>query len=447
MEEKAHIKTKNIIYAILTVMVIIIGSMIISKYNYNDFEKGVREKEITTFSRDDQVKYSNKKSYKVENKDFNDAIFSKKIEVKPNTPYKVTCMVKTENVQNENNIYTGGAQIAIKDTTECSESITGTTDWTELTFMFNSKNRETVEIGFRLGGFEENSKGTAWFSDFKLEEGNLDVDNQWNMVCFLIENIEVSTEINGKQTDVKLSMTDNDIADIESNVRRFPTAIKELSNGQMTAECEIIRINEPLKTISYDVENEYYIDPKDVKSLIEKYIDRKEYDYIFVAARLGNTNKGNILVHDWIGLGGMDYYGIGFSNIRLPDSENSYLYKYSSNNTFPEEVFVHEFLHTLERNEKEYENANVANLHDYEQYGYKTEKIIGLKNWYETYMQNTIVNASGANAGLTQNAYSSKPIHESNFKYSYELNDLKEPQNFIEEINSIVKRVKKLFVH
>ena len=43
--------------------------------------------------------------------------------------------------------------------------------------------------------------------------------------------------------------------------------------------------------------------------------------------------------------GSMDYYGIGYSNIRLPNDSNSYIYKYNSRiNQFPEEVFLHEFL-------------------------------------------------------------------------------------------------------
>ena len=64
---------------------------------------------------------------------------------------------------------------------------------------------------------------------------------------------------------------------------------------------------------------------------------------------------------------------------------------------------------------------------------------------FEAYMQNTIKNSDGTSAGLTTNIYTSKPIHESNFKYSYEVNNLKEPQNLIEEINSIINRMKNLF--
>ena len=47
----------------------------------------------------------------------------------------------------------------------------------------------------------------------------------------------------------------------------------------------------------------------------------------------------------------MDLYGIGFSNVRMSNLKNDYTHQYNYRaNTFPEEVFLHEFLHTLERN-------------------------------------------------------------------------------------------------
>ena len=138
----------------------------------------------------------------------------------------------------------------------------------------------------------------------------------------------------------------------------------------------------------------------------------------------------------------MRYNQIGFSNIRLPDDRNSKIYKYSSYNEFPEEVFLHEFLHTLERNEIENGN-NIIALHDYEKYGYTEDGTDGLKEWYEDYMQNSI--NGGENKGLTEFAYKSKPIHEDNFKYSVELDYFNEPENVIEEINSIIKRIVRLF--
>ena len=103
--------------------------------------------------------------------------------------------------------------------------------------------------------------------------------------------------------------------------------------------------------------------------------------------------------------GAMEYNQIGYSNIRLPSDRDSRLYEYSSYNTFPQEVLLHEFLHTLERNEQDKGN-NIANLHDNEIYGYEEQKVNGLENWYRAHMQNNIKN--NPNKGLTDFAYSSK---------------------------------------
>ena len=140
--------------------------------------------------------------------------------------------------------------------------------------------------------------------------------------------------------------------------------------------------------------------------------------------------------------GSMEYKQIGFSNIRLPDNRNSGIYEYSIFNKFPQEVSLHEFLHTLERNEQENGNQ-IAKLHDNEKYGYTESATEGLKEWYEDYMQNTIENAP--NMGLTDFAYASKPIHESNFECGIELDYLDEPDNIIEEIRSIIDRIGKVF--
>ncbi len=141
----------------------------------------------------------------------------------------------------------------------------------------------------------------------------------------------------------------------------------------------------------------------------------------------------------------MDYYGIGFSNIRLPNDSKSYIYKYNSNvNTFPEEVFLHEFLHSLERNAKEY-GYERPELHDYEKYGYKNERLIGQKTWYTDYM-NKNIKVQSEKIGLPEEIYTLKPAKNSNFKYSYQMEEeFKQPENIIEEIKEIIDNlIKKL---
>lgn len=194
----------------------------------------------------------------------------------------------------------GGAHISIVESVESSKSITGTNDWQELEFIFDSKNRETIQIGFRLGGNETNSKGTVWFSDFKLEEGIKNESNNWNVACFIMKNIDTKLD-NGQQ--LKLNMELKDIESVKSNMQRFTSSCKSLSDGKMTAQYDIYEIEEPIKTITYSEEYGYYVDSSDVEDIIIPYLEKEEYDYIFVAVRLGDLDKNiEIPIYDWIGL-------------------------------------------------------------------------------------------------------------------------------------------------
>lgn len=140
----------------------------------------------------------------------------------------------------------------------------------------------------------------------------------------------------------------------------------------------------------------------------------------------------------------MDLDGIGYSNIRLPNNTASYIYTYNSYiNTFPEEVFIHEFLHTLERILKE-RNYDIPALHDYKKYGYEDERLIGQKRWYGDYMTCSI-NSENGKVGLNEIVYSLTPPAESDFTYSIEKKFYNESQNVIEEIRGLFANIGNMF--
>lgn len=141
----------------------------------------------------------------------------------------------------------------------------------------------------------------------------------------------------------------------------------------------------------------------------------------------------------------MDLYGIGYSNIRLPNDKSSYIYTYNSSvNTFPEEVFVHEFLHSLERILQE-RNYDIPELHDDNKYGYENKRLIGLKEWYADYMTCNIRSNDGKLIGLDEIVYTLTPPAESDFKYSIEVEFNDEPDNIIEEVRSLFSIIGRIF--
>lgn len=424
-------------------LIILIGLItalvyIYNKYYFNDFIKANENKGETSYYRDSSQKYNGLKSYCIENKDYNDALFFKKISVKKDTPYRITCMVKTENVESDKP-ETSGACISIMGTADQTIPIQGTTDWQKVTLLVDSKEQDTLDISFRLGGYDGYSKGKAWFSDIHVEEGVKDETSDWNVVCFLIDNIDVNVE--GKQYTYSLTQEDKDL--LKDNLKRFANTVESFSNNAMTVSYQTVEIEEPLTSLSYDQENYYYVAAKDVKPLIDDYVQKNEYDHIFIGIRMGDT-LSSIPVNEWIGLGSMRYDSIGFSNIRMPnDLRNSTMYKYNiKNDTFPEEVFVHEFLHSLERNLTE-KGYTFPALHDNEKFGYENQNKTGLKEWYRDYMRCNIDSNVGK-TGLDQIVYKTKPIQLSDFKYAQEIKFENVPHNIIDIVSQIISNFKQV---
>lgn len=287
--------------------------------------------------------------------------------------------------------------------------------------------------------------GTAWFSDFKIESGIADETNTWNFLCLLFNQVDVPIEKNGRPQNIKLNLTQIDKDDISICMRRFQSSMQEMSNGKIKIKYDIDEINTPITNISYDEENGYYVSGYNVKDVLDNYIKQGKYDHIFIAFRTGDMNQQNAIpVNDWIGLGSMEYRGLGFSNIRLPDDDHNYIYKYDTRiNTFPEEVLVHEFLHTLERNTEEYGKER-PELHDNAKYGYENKGTIGLKEWYQDYMNQDIKTANGK-IGLPAEIFTKKPAKSTDFDYSHVLNVMQEPQNILEELSNLTHRIINLF--
>lgn len=272
--------------------------------DFNDFIRSEIKLYTSNFQRDSQVRFENRASYKIESPEYNDAMFYKKIQVNKNTPYKVTCMVKTNNVESKEETSGVGAQISIEGTTERSIAISGTQDWQKIELIFNSKNREELNLGFRLGGYLGEAKGEAWFSNFSIEEGTASENSDWKFECFIFETTDVN--LNGNQ--IKLQVTQNDKKDIKNTIKLFETSCKELSKGKMTASCDIYEVDTPLSKLSYDNEFGYFVAPEDVEEQIKDKISENDYDHIFVIVRLGDEKHlEDIEVNDWIGL---RFYGL-----------------------------------------------------------------------------------------------------------------------------------------
>ena len=285
MEERKKTIQGKITYFLTLIFLLILLYFAYQYYQTNNFNNFIRSETnlyTSEFKRDNEVKYSKQRSYKISSQEYNDAMFYKTIGVEKNQPYKVSCMVKTEGVVAEEDKTGVGAQISIEGTTERSIAIQGNTEWQKIELIFNSKDREEINIGFRLGGYLGEAKGQAWFSELKLEEGIAEQDNEWKFACFIFK----TTDVNIDNKEVKLNVTNSDIRDIKDTIRRFASSCKNLSDGKMTAEYDIYEIDTPINQLSYDNEFAYYVAPENIEGQIEETISNGDYDHIFAIVRL-----------------------------------------------------------------------------------------------------------------------------------------------------------------
>lgn len=72
----------------------------------------------------------------------------------------------------------------------------------------------------------------------------------------------------------------------------------------MTVTYKVFNINMPITSISYSEEHGYYITANDVKNIIDNYIEKEEFDHIFVVYKLGEElhQEKISMGGDWIGL-------------------------------------------------------------------------------------------------------------------------------------------------
>lgn len=285
MSNKKKSLIGRIIYIITVIILCILVYYAYQYYQRNNFNEFIRSEQNlykSQFIRDKEIKYNEKASYCINSNEYNDAMFYEEIKVEKNKPYRVTCMVKTENVEAKEENSGVGAQISIEGSTERSVSVQGTSNWQKIELIFNSKDRETVNIGFRLGGNLGEAKGKAWFSDLTLEEGISENNNNWNFACFIFKN----TNVNIDNQQINLEVTQNDIKDIKDTISRFKNSCYTLSEGKMTANGDIYELDVPLSSLSYDEEFGYYVAPEDIEGQIKDVISESNYDHIFVVVRL-----------------------------------------------------------------------------------------------------------------------------------------------------------------
>ena len=336
---------------------------------------------------------------------------SKTFVLEPFTTYKFSAMVKYEDFKLApdadgdfvgatlavNTFYPDGNFYRITQSTasNCKE-------WTKIECFFTTGAEKGHEYYLRLwnGNNSTKCKGTAWFSDIKLEKAK--TTNQWNVLAVIFPTVETDVDLHGKKTVLqpdgdglthyKATLTDEEIEGIHYTTDKLKKSFAEVS-GNLVNVCNIdyVTATEPVTEVTDAMDGKGYcldINSKSVSKVVDKYIAQKSYQQIILYAPLSTIAGG------WWGLGGTKYKGINFCQISC--DKNTAITK-DKDKSFIEGVLIHEILHGV-NNESNVYDPTTPYLHENDgeyKEQYPHNNIDNNKTYYIDYMRHTLPDGRG----------------------------------------------------
>jgi hypothetical protein len=214
-------------------------------------------------SRDATLFHSGASSIRIQSTVANDAWFSQDVAVQPNTVYRLTGWIKTENVSSG-----AGANLSLIGTWSHTEGVSGNTPWKRVSLLINPGSDTHITIGARLGYWGGVSTGTAWFDDLRLTPVNSGgAHPRWKILVLIYDKTDVFvTDSTGVRHHFLAAMTPAEIERATIAATQFVnTDIPALSSGNMIPELTIRYADHPLKPPN-DIPSSWSPSPADTAS-------------------------------------------------------------------------------------------------------------------------------------------------------------------------------------
>jgi dolichyl-phosphate-mannose-protein mannosyltransferase len=166
----------------------------------------ISDNNVTRYYMGTDRPYSGKYYAVIESVQPNDARLIQKIQVKPNTIYRLSCRIKTENVGTDST----GANITILENgyQDHSYDVNGTSgEWIYAEFYVQTRSDQNeIIVAARLGEFGELNKGKACFDDFRFTEVSGSTAGKF-IGKLSANNLHLPDKTNGNLTTIPLSVT------------------------------------------------------------------------------------------------------------------------------------------------------------------------------------------------------------------------------------------------
>lgn len=165
----------------------------------------------------------------------------------------------------------------------------------------------------------------------------------WYFLFAIFKNVDADYTQNGTKKHTTYSMTQDEINFIREDAQDFEAYMTQ--TGVMRAHVDVVEIDTPitqLQLVSSD-SSDVWLSPELAYPLLNDKVDLNQYDHVTCAASLNISTS-------YLGLGGLSYENdTGHSYINLENREYCLNVLRLTEKNFPPSMYVHEFLHFMER--------------------------------------------------------------------------------------------------
>ncbi|MBQ9947157.1 MAG: carbohydrate binding domain-containing protein, partial [Oscillospiraceae bacterium] len=325
--------------------------------------------------------------------EYNYTCIDKTIAVEPLTAYRFSAMVKYEGHQLDP-AATGDLKGAFLREFYINEEgkwvnhnyskTTTSGEWTKLECFFTTvEGQRTATLNLFNGYTNTLNKGTAWFSDIKVEK--VDKTNQWDVLLLVLKNVEAEVTLDGETYTYTDNFNNEDVAYIRDDiVGRMKNSVHVMSDELVniknidTYAIEDIVTEKELRTALNDDGSVkgYFLDVNSDKiaDIISTYTAKKNYNQIIFFLPVQGISRY------WLGLGGSKTQNIHFCQLNYKTGTESYHWKNKDGSIFPESAVIHEILHGVDNDSRTLYDSNTPTLH--ENIGIYSEYYNGDDGWY-----------------------------------------------------------------
>ncbi|MBN1583135.1 MAG: hypothetical protein JXA89_20670 [Anaerolineae bacterium] len=235
------------------------------------------------FTWSDTQSYLGSKSIQISLTTANDARWIQTVNVQPDTDYRLSGWIKTENVAHTSETADVGASLGVYSMGTHTLGLLGTNEWTHVSLVFNTGSNSQITIAARLGYWSGTTTGTAWFDELSLAsvEPNPSLTTflpivyctscesrtspGWKILVLVYESTDFAyVDDVGQQRHFIAQMTQADKDKLAAAATRFVNVdVPALNSGYMTPTLTIRYLPHALTELSLMSDNRYAPSPTD----------------------------------------------------------------------------------------------------------------------------------------------------------------------------------------